>query len=139
MEEWRGPEQVLEGNAAGALLNEVEELADRLGRRFLCQTDATAEEGDAGDVFEEAFGFKGGLIDAGRGKDLRGFGEDGGGVGLEGRHQGVGGLGDVAGGVPGTTRFSRVTRTAAVRTMKETSRKGILNRLLAVNATPPMR
>lgn len=141
LEEGRGADQVLERDALGASLDEVVESGDFPCRWFLGHSDTASEEGDVGDVFEEALGFEGGFVDSGRRQSLGGFGEDGGGVGLDRRHQRLG-LAvpcGVAAFVPGTMRCSRVSSTAAVRTMKETSRKGIRNRVLAVKATPPIR
>jgi hypothetical protein len=68
MEEGRGADEMLEGDASGALLDEVVELAEGLGCGFRSQADASSEERDAGDVFEEALGFEGGFVDSGRGQ-----------------------------------------------------------------------
>jgi hypothetical protein len=77
LEERRGAEQVLEGDALGAFFDEVVESGDLPCRWFLGHSDTPSEEGDAGDVFEEALGFEGGFVDSGRGQSLGGFGEDG--------------------------------------------------------------
>lgn len=76
-EEGCGAEQVLEGDALGALLDEGMESADLLNRWFRGHSDTASEEGDPGDVFEEAFGFEGGFLDSCRGQRFGRFCDEG--------------------------------------------------------------
>jgi hypothetical protein len=77
LEEGRGADQVLEGDALGASLDEVVESGACLRCGFRSQAESAPEEGNARNVFEEALGFEGGAVDSGRGQSLGGFGEDG--------------------------------------------------------------
>jgi hypothetical protein len=87
------PDEVLEGDALGALSDEFEEAVDDVVGRRRTVEDAATEAWDSGDVFEEEFGVEERRIDAGVGEAARGVGEEGTSRGSGGSHGWVAGSG----------------------------------------------